>query len=523
MNMASIPSKLEKCTGSMLASAIGDALGWPYEFRARNASHVNLSGGDHFVDWTRHTGGKYWNHAEIIRAGEYSDDTQMILAVSRSIISGDWKEHLIGKELPYWLEYERGGGTALKRAAKNYKNKRVPWERDNAQEYFNAGGNGAVMRILPHVIAHSDSMGIERLMEDVINDSILTHGHPRAILGATCYAFALHAIMQKSTMLGFGELISMVAGGISVWGNFREKALPDDWNDARQSLAPYDYFDVWNQHANNMLDKLLLIETSLKKGLLVNDKTILSELSCFDKENGAGDVAIMAALYLASKYANNPILGIKSAAYASGMDTDTVASITGGLLGMLCGTAWIPAEWRLLQDYNCICDIADILCSSNMKESSRRITEKASYNIEWNGLDFQSTPIGKAVVVDKKELLSGKTGKIIITQIRTMLGQTIYVKQRQRINRNILTSADNILQEKRAPVESDIRRAFVLDVDVAQIIVQDPKFSRITFRKVIQIVDMLLSRKRTNQEIANVWNVDVSVVEMIKGLIVESN
>ena len=32
--MSNIPSIREKCTGALLASAIGDSLGWPYEFRA---------------------------------------------------------------------------------------------------------------------------------------------------------------------------------------------------------------------------------------------------------------------------------------------------------------------------------------------------------------------------------------------------------------------------------------------------------------------------------------------------------
>ena len=92
--MSNIPSIREKCTGALLASAIGDSLGWPYEFRARNVQN-NLSMGDgHFIDWNRKSGGRYWSHSETILAGEYSDDTQMILAVSRSIISGyGWKEY----------------------------------------------------------------------------------------------------------------------------------------------------------------------------------------------------------------------------------------------------------------------------------------------------------------------------------------------------------------------------------------------------------------------------------------------
>ena len=111
--------------------------------------------------------------------------------------------------------------------------------------------------------------------------------------------------------------------------------------------------EVWYECVQNMVDQLAFINNSIKKGLLVNDKTVLTGLKCFDKENGAGDVAVLTSLYLTSKYANNPLLGIKVAAYTVGIDTDTIACITGGLLGMLCGTTWIPVEWRMLQDYNC--------------------------------------------------------------------------------------------------------------------------------------------------------------------------
>ena len=31
-----IPTQIEKCKGAMLATAIGDALGWPNEQRSRN-------------------------------------------------------------------------------------------------------------------------------------------------------------------------------------------------------------------------------------------------------------------------------------------------------------------------------------------------------------------------------------------------------------------------------------------------------------------------------------------------------
>ena len=100
-----IPTQIEKCKGAMLATAIGDALGWPNEPRSKNRIEkpkVN----DFFVEWTRSCKEPRW-HDERILPGEYSDDTQMTLSVARSIIVGDWERFLAEKELPFWLRYER--------------------------------------------------------------------------------------------------------------------------------------------------------------------------------------------------------------------------------------------------------------------------------------------------------------------------------------------------------------------------------------------------------------------------------
>ena len=110
-----IPTQEEKCKGAMLATAIGDALGWPNEPRSKNKVK-NKNTADGFVAWTRTVSTPRW-HDEKILPGEYSDDTQLTLAVARSIIAGDWEHFFAQKELPFWLSYERGGGGALLRAA----------------------------------------------------------------------------------------------------------------------------------------------------------------------------------------------------------------------------------------------------------------------------------------------------------------------------------------------------------------------------------------------------------------------
>ena len=79
-----------------------------------------------------------------------------------------------------------------------------------------------------------------------------------------------------------------------------------------------------------MANRLKYIQDSLKKGLILDDRKVLTELECFTKVNGAGDVAALAAIYLSSRYANNPSLGIKIPAFSYGADTDTIASMTAG-------------------------------------------------------------------------------------------------------------------------------------------------------------------------------------------------
>lgn len=69
------------------------------------------------MEWNRRAGGKYWPHEEKILRGEYSDDTQLIIATARSLLRGrQWSNFFRQAELPAWLKYERGGGGATKRA-----------------------------------------------------------------------------------------------------------------------------------------------------------------------------------------------------------------------------------------------------------------------------------------------------------------------------------------------------------------------------------------------------------------------
>lgn len=478
-----IPTQMEKCKGAMLATAIGDALGWPNEPRAKNRAKKTRAM-DNFVGWIRSSNNPRW-HDEKILPGEYSDDTQLTLAVARSIIAGDWETFFAKKELPFWLNYERGGGSALLKAAKSCEKGILLWQSRCNRDYYNAGGNGAVMRILPHVIASAKIPNTAKLIVDVIKDTLITHGHPRAFLGATCYAYALEYFLKKETVLEYGELVTAVIDSQNVWGAIPDLDIFEKWlNIARKNLE-YDFLLEWKNVRARMVKKLEFIRSSLKKGLILDDTKVLTELECFDKSNGAGDVAILAAIYLTSRYANNPSLGIKIPAFSFGADTDTIASITGGLLGMLSGTDWIPTEWREVQDYNCLIQMTELLMADNKKEATEKEVEEAkAQNNQWN-----STVIGKMRFIKSSSVSNGKNGIIIINKWQTTLGQTIYTKTFQP--KNIFIQSHQLQKTVSRPqqVIPNESKKFVLNLmDISELL-GTPEFKmNITIGKVLKII-----------------------------------
>lgn len=544
--MNGIPLIDEKCAGAFVASAIGDALGWPNEFRASNIKKTKPV--SNFVEWTRSSGGRYWNHNEKILAGEYSDDTQMNLAVARSILSGKpWAGHLADVELPFWLEYERGGGSALKRAAKLWKKKTEPWKGTSSDInlYFNAGGNGAAMRVLPHVIS-----GVKKefvvIANDVARDASLTHGHPRAIVGAMCYSYALWYLFKKTDTLAFGELANVVIGAQNEWSKIPD-ILNGEWLDTAKSSQ--DYTHIWIATVDSMISQLKLIIAALEKGALDSENETLKILGCFNKNvNGAGDIAAIAAIYFASKYANNPVLGIKSAANAIGADTDTIASMVGGLLGALMGLSWIPAEWKTVQDYDCLVQITKLLLSENRKEASKALVSEVKKQIG----GWESTPIGLMRSLDAFTVKSGKSARVIITKRQSSLGQTMYFKEYKRNEtdphqlevqtQHPLTLQDLAVQhpsdlnnlspqkaEKKIFINKNIdshdyQRQFTLDAERITALLGDPQFKKnITVGKMLRVIQVLIADNMTIESIAKRYEIESTMVALIKKHVVSSS
>jgi len=87
-----------------------------------------------------------------------------------------------------------------------------------------------------------------------------------------------------------------------------------------------------------MADLLITAREGMHGGALALDRDVMERLGCFNQRvNGAGTVAAGAAVFLMSRYAVAPGGGVLESAFARGADTDTIASMTGALLGALLG------------------------------------------------------------------------------------------------------------------------------------------------------------------------------------------
>ncbi|MCY4297891.1 MAG: ADP-ribosylglycohydrolase family protein [Flavobacteriaceae bacterium] len=78
----------EKFKSSLKLAAIGDALGWMTEFKnsiipIEKKPEMNRI--TSFHKWKKLVGGRFHLYIDEIKLGSYSDDTQLMLSVARSI------------------------------------------------------------------------------------------------------------------------------------------------------------------------------------------------------------------------------------------------------------------------------------------------------------------------------------------------------------------------------------------------------------------------------------------------------
>ncbi len=469
----------DKAVGAILGAACGDALGWPNERRGYSGHSNQQYDISEFFQWKKRSGGRYYSHEELIGAGEYSDDTQLILSLCRSLVSElNWCDYWTQVELPFWSTYERGGGGATKRAADAWISGSPPWNTTKyIKRYFDAGGNGVVMRIVPHVLFNAKASEYNIIAENIFLDGITTHGHPRALVGALAFGYSLWSSLKRESLLEYGEVVGDLINNINDWAYIPE--LPKkyhDWYNTANKVHK-DYKTEWDRVSQEMKSLLLSCNKELNKGTLAIDEEALDTLNCFNRNvSGAGTVSAAGALYIASRYAPDPFHGIVKAANARGADTDTIASMAGSLLGIIHGASWLSPLKNNVQDNKYLIQIAkDIVSNKSKTQNLFNLSQLNSSALKkWNSQLFSlndnskvETPDGRNGVVTILPDQVGKSGryKVQFRNIELIDGQSIFIKkiskgqyssadQKEKSSKNYLTLVSIVHSGIKIPVSS---------------------------------------------------------------------
>jgi ADP-ribosylglycohydrolase len=333
---------------SALWAAYGDALGFITELVDESGlkRRIGKTSIEHTIAWKRVLGGKFGTQVNL-PAGAYSDDTQLRLATSRSINgNGNFDVESFAKiELPIWLSYSLGGGRGTKNAAQSLISSNVNWFSNfygkQENKYFSSGGNGAAMRVQPHVWSQYLHGNINAILEDVIKNSICTHGHPRAILGAAFHALSLYRALSDLKIPGPNEWswiilqLNLVAEIIS-----NNSELSAFWIPMLEEFAG-EKVDLYFKKYIDELAQEIRLALELEHEPTSDDyHKILDNLDAFNPiHRGSGAKTSVAASILAWLYRNKPAeYAIKSACNALGSDTDTIATMTGAIMGAVEST-----------------------------------------------------------------------------------------------------------------------------------------------------------------------------------------
>ncbi|BBO81842.1 hypothetical protein DSCO28_24080 [Desulfosarcina ovata subsp. sediminis] len=215
-------------------------------------------------------------------------------------------------------------------------------------------------------------------------------------------------------------------------------AIPPEWrNQAEKNLQ--GYAKLWESTKAEVLEYLEVCRTELAKGALSFDDDVLKKLQCFNsKISGAGTVAAIAAVYLASRHAADPINGVVKAAFAIGSDTDTIASMTGGLLGCVNGLDWLAPVKEGVQDSLYIEKCASCLADGQIDEKTkiepvRRTSLKKWIDDVVAATNVQETrlPDRRKAKVSRNPEQVGRNGKFKVEFLKLTSedGQTVYINK----------------------------------------------------------------------------------------------
>lgn len=331
-----LPDRAASIRRSALWAAYGDALGWISEL-ATPARLLKRTVGAALVEplaWRRRIGGRSGVVANLPR-GCYSDDSQLRLATARAITPDGFDVEAFAKvELPVWLSYEFGGGKSTKAAATKLSQPRIPWYANTFSSWTNSGGNGAAMRIQPHVWAVRELRDPMGFLMDVVRNAVCTHSHPAGMMGAVVHALALAHALERRHAPSPDDLLDSLHIAASLPDVLQqERELGSFWRPAFEREAGRKFKDLWREMAAECKHAIQATARAAKRPGADRYPTIVNDLKLREPaRRGSGVLTAIAALGL-TWCEERPHEAMRIAANEVGTDTDTIATMAGAILG----------------------------------------------------------------------------------------------------------------------------------------------------------------------------------------------
>lgn len=350
--------------GSALWGAWADALGFVTELVDKSTVErraLNCENWPDTIDWSRRVGGKFGPTMRLPR-GTYSDDTQLRLAVGRSISAAHFDVDAFARvELTIWPSYALGGGRASKAAAKNLARSSTRWFTNFYDGYFDAGGNGAAMRVQPHIWSLEEGAQIEDGLMEVLVDAITTHGHPRALVGAVLHAAFLHQAIQRGTGPNVEDFEALLAQTENIGDlAYRHPDLQQIWIPAWEDKTGQTFRTGWTAAVEECRHALMSVASLVGPLSTSQDRTgrgdayleIVKMLGIrAPSKRGSGTLTAVAACALSAAFPRSPRLAAETSALCLGTDTDTIGTMAASISGVAAESLPEPES---LQDWSYI-------------------------------------------------------------------------------------------------------------------------------------------------------------------------
>ena len=289
--------------GALLGTAVGDALGAPFEGRSRAEVARDFGRVDRFVGADSQ--------------GCFTDDTEMSIALGESLVRcGGVDAGDCAATYARWFAAppRRGYGPSASRVLRMLAQGADHRTTGRAVHPEGSFANGGAMRIAPVGLAYRHAP--EPMLRAAVEAALLcTHVHPDAVDGATIQALAVAELCRAPAFSAedVGRLLARL----------RDASVTDSLR-RRMDVVIRGLREGWTDEA--LLEGVCTPNAFGRQFQIHAAEAAACALWAFATSWAAPEEAVIRAVML-------------------GGDTDTVGAMTGALAGALHGTAWIPARW----------------------------------------------------------------------------------------------------------------------------------------------------------------------------------